>query len=351
MKRVGIISFSHETCGIQQLGCVHLTEKKRGNFYSSSPFSETVFLQTCNRREIIAVNAGKEGMKRFAADTFGLTDEFVDVNSVFYFGSAALRHIAETASGLKSAVIGENEIMGQVKSAFLDAKNNGACGSGMQQVLDLVLRASKKARTDTALSKGPVSAAGVAIELAGRHLFLKGSRALLIGTGKINEITVEKLIKKGAVVSFIAGRNLEKARLMAEKTGAEVFSIDDIGKALTEADLVISATSAPHFVMDMKNCGRLLEDRKNSLLIIDLAVPRDVDPQLRSEKITVLNMDDIKKEADKNTGLRIKEKEKALKIIREVLENEVKNRDQKKRAGFAAGPRNGKSSDTEGSVA
>jgi glutamyl-tRNA reductase len=320
--------------------------------YKLSPFVETVYLQTCNRREMIALNTDRKRLVGFSGDFFGIPGIFIEKNSVYYEGIDALEHMAQTAAGLKSAVFGENEIMGQVKKALMNSISASACGAGMKQVFNLIFHAAKKAKTLTGISKGPASAIGAAIGLAERRMELKKSRVLVIGTGKISEIAAEKLAKKGADVSFIAGRNIEKAEEIAKKTGAKVFPLENIAKPLKAADLVISATSAPHYIIRKDNCGAVLDGRSKRLYIFDLAVPRDVEPDLKSDKVSVIDMDDINEEAGRNIRLRLGEKEKALTIIKEVVQNEnLKDRHKEKRARSQAGAGNNKRAYKEESVA
>jgi glutamyl-tRNA reductase len=220
----------------------------------------------------------------------------------------------------------------------------------MEKAFNLILRAAKKAKSQTRISDGPASAIGAAIEMAGKYLDLKESIVLLVGTGKIIEIAAKKLLKKGAAISFISGRNLGKAAALAQKTGAGIFSLDKISEPLKYADLVISATAAPHFVMGKSNCSGTLKERKGVLYIFDLAVPRDVDPALGSDKVRIFDMDDIKEVSDRNISLRLGEKAKALAIIKEVVENaDIQDGDKKKRAGFEAGPRGREGAFKEGS--
>lgn len=258
-------------------------------------------------------------------------------------------HLAQTAAGLKSAVVGENEVLGQVKDTLARAKTAHGCGTGMEKIFNLILRAAKKAKSQTRVSNGPASAIGAAVSMAGKYLDLKQSAVLLVGTGKIIEIAAEKLNKKGATVSFIAGRSMEKALEIAKKTGAGIFSLDNISEPLIYADLVISATKAPGFVIGKGNFYGTAEERKKNLYIFDLAVPRDVDPAVGSDKVRVFDMDDIKREADRNISLRLGEKARALEIIKEVVENaDIQDRDKKKRAGNKAGSRGNSGAYEEG---
>jgi glutamyl-tRNA reductase len=350
MEKLCVLSFSHESCDIASLEQVHATGRAEEFLYKLSPFLETVYLQTCNRREVLALNTDREKLEKFSGSFFGISKVFIKNNSAYFEGKEALMHLAQTAAGLKSAVVGENEVLGQVKSALANARTAFACGTGMEKAFNIILRAAKKAKSQTSISDGPASAIGAAIEMAGKYLELKESIVLLVGTGKTIEIAAKKLLKKGAAVSFISGRNPEKAAALAQKTGAGVFSLDKISEPLKYADLVISATAAPHFVIGKNNCSGALKGRKNNLYIFDLAVPRDVDPSLGSNMVKIFDMDDIKEVSDRNLKLRLGEKAKALAIIEEVVENaDIQDRDKKKRAGLETGSRGREGAFKEGS--
>jgi glutamyl-tRNA reductase len=248
---------------------------------SGGPAHEAVVLSTCNRTELyvagederIAAHADRallelagSGGPALAPAAYRLADE-----------SAAL-HLFRVAAGLDSMVPGEGEILGQVRDAF----EAGSPGPLLGRTFRMALRAGRRARVETAIGESPASIPAAAAALA-EQVFegLAGRRVVLVGAGRTSELTARNLRSRGATISVVANRTLERATRLAAALAARAASIDDVAAAVAEADIVVSSTSAPGFVLTGEQLSPVLRARRGRpVLIVDLAVPRDVDPSL-----------------------------------------------------------------------
>jgi glutamyl-tRNA reductase len=243
---------------------------------------EAVCLSTCNRTELYLAGAdaanAEAGALATLAELGGLRED--DVEPVVYRlhdGAAAL-HLFRVAAGLDSLVPGEGEILGQVRAAF----EAGRAGPLLGRLFRAAIHAGKKARAETALGESPASASAAAAALV-QQVFgdLAGRRILVIGAGKIGELAARNLASRGAQIGFVANRTLDRAADLARRFGAEPLPLDGVETELARADVVVSSTSAPGFVLDREQVERALRGRRRRpLFFVDLAVPRDVDPAI-----------------------------------------------------------------------
>jgi glutamyl-tRNA reductase len=233
-----------------------------------------------------------------------------------------VKHLFRVASGLDSMVIGEPQIGGQVRAAFAAAQQAGALDGLLERMFEETMRVAKKVRTDTALGEHAVSVPYAAVELA-RKIFgdLKDLRALLLGAGDIAEMTAEHLHSLGVKQIFITNRAYERAQQLAERFHGEAIRFDDIEPHLATCDIVIASTAAPHFVIDRHQIERALQARRRrNLFLIDLAVPRNIDPEIATlDGAYLYNIDDLQQVADANLELRHQKAEQGEEIVaREV---------------------------------
>jgi glutamyl-tRNA reductase len=287
---------------------------------------EVLYLSTCNRVEIIASVAEEglalEGLKDFLAKNGGLNQ--TEAKGCFYEhrGEEAVRHIFRVASSLDSMVMGEAQILGQVKDAYRDALAKYATGVVLNRLMHCSFRAAKRVRSETAIAVNPVSVSHAAVELA-KKIFgsLDGKIILLIGAGEMAELTGQQLIEKGAQSIIIANRSFAQAELLAEKFHGEAAALDALDKKLIEADIVISSTGATDFIVTAEMLKKIHHQRKNRLLfLIDIAVPRDIDPAASSlENVYLYNIDNLQDIADENMNVRKKEAIKAEMIVDEEV--------------------------------
>jgi glutamyl-tRNA reductase len=287
---------------------------------------EVLYLSTCNRVEIIAsIAEGSLALKElsgFMARNGNLTE--AEANGCFYeyLGEEAVRHIFRVASSLDSMVMGEAQILGQVKDAYREALEKYATGVVLNRLMHCSFRAAKRVRSETAIAVNPVSVSHAAVELA-KKIFgsLDGKRILLIGAGEMAELTGQQLIEKGAQSIIIANRSLAQGELLAEKFHGEAVALDALDKKLIEADIVISSTGAPVFIVTAGMLRKIHHQRKNRLLfLIDIAVPRDIEPAASAlENVYLYNIDNLQDIVDENMNIRKKEAIKAEMIVDEEV--------------------------------
>jgi glutamyl-tRNA reductase len=253
---------------------------------------EAVCLSTCNRTEIyIAAESAQEAESAAVA---ALAELEPDVEGALYRLSdqAAALHLFRVAAGLDSLVPGEGEILGQVRTAY----EAGTTGTLLDRVFRQALHAGRKVRAQTAIGESPASVSAAAAALA-EQVFgdLEGRAILLVGAGKISEQAARNLLTRGARIAFVANRTLDRAQELAARFGAEALPLERIEDELATADVVVASTSAPGYVLDAETVARAVKRRRGrQLLLIDLAVPRDLDPAIHDlEGCYLYDIDDL----------------------------------------------------------
>ena len=288
---------------------------------------EVVILSTCNRTELYAIVP--EGTDA-AAKSLQLIDWMANYHhlsveelrrSAYHFESQqALQHIVQVASGLDSMVLGEPQIFGQIKSAYAVATESGTVGSELGRLFPRVFAIAKRVRTDTAIGENPVSVAYAAVDLA-RHIFadLNKCNALLVGAGETIELVARHLIEAGVSGIVIANRTLGRARELAQKFGAEAVLLAEIPEQLLDADIVITSTASQLPILGKGAVEAAVKARKHRpILMVDIAVPRDIEPQVGELRdVYLYSVDDLREIVDTNLRNRRSEARKADLIIAE----------------------------------
>jgi glutamyl-tRNA reductase len=247
---------------------------------------EAAVLSTCNRTELYAVvtseEAGRAALLDFALTSGGLTEAEASHHLRFRAETEAVEHLFRVAAGLESLILGEGQIMAQVKDAQAAARRHRTLGALLDPIFRYAIAAGKRVRTETPIAHGAVSVVGAALELARTKLGeLQGRRALILGAGRMGELAARHLAAAGARQVFIASRTLESAAKLAEETCAQAVAFHDLAPALVDADLVLCCTDAPHHVLGAADLAPVTARRGGRpLLMIDLAVPRNLDPEL-----------------------------------------------------------------------
>jgi glutamyl-tRNA reductase len=286
----------------------------------TAPVDEALILSTCNRTEVYCELPGASG--EAALDWFGryhqLRREEVGPHLYTYDGSGTVRHLLRVASGLDSMVLGEPQILGQVKDAFRRAQRAGTVGKFLGRLFQHSFAVAKQVRTDTAIGASPVSVAFAAVRLA-QQIFtdLGEQTALLIGAGETIELAARHLRQNGVGRLIVANRTVENALRLARDLGGYAIGLADIGQHLAEADLVISSTASPTPILDRATVQQAVRARRHRpVLMVDIAVPRDIDPAVASlEDVYLYTVDDLEAVIEENRRSRRQAADEAEEII------------------------------------
>ncbi len=259
--------------------------------------TECMIVSTCNRVEMLAaVESPETNVAGFLHSHFGIDPAVLAPHIYEHRDQQAVRHLFRVASSLDSMVVGEPQILGQVKDAFAVARASGTVGGHLEHLLQSAFAAAKRVRTETAIGSNSVSIASVAVELA-RKIFgsLNGRTVFLVGAGKMSELAARHLVQQGAGAILVTNRTLERARQLAEPFDGRVIPFEKLYDAATEADIIISSTGAPHPIFRPEHGQAFMHRRRNRpMFFIDIAVPRDVDPAMNKlEGIFVYDIDDL----------------------------------------------------------
>jgi glutamyl-tRNA reductase len=259
--------------------------------------SECMIVSTCNRVEMLAaVESPETDLTQFLHNHFGLDQALLAPHIYEHRDQQAVRHLFRVSASLDSMVVGEPQILGQVKEAFATARAAGTVSGQLEHLLQSAFAAAKRVRTETAIGSNSVSIASVAVELA-RKIFgsLQGRTVFLVGAGKMSELAARHLVQQGAGAILVTNRTLERARLLAEPFSGRVIPFEKLYETATEADIVISSTGAPHPIFRREHGQQFMHRRRNRpMFFIDIAVPRDVDPTMNKvEGIFVYDIDDL----------------------------------------------------------
>lgn len=289
---------------------------------------EAIYISTCNRVEVLANAADEKGaiekLKAFIFNHGNLSPEEMARCLYLYYDHDAVRHLFRVASSIDSMVMGEPQILGQVKDAYRTAVEHNATGVILNKVIHHAFRTAKRVRTETAIANNAVSVSFAAVELA-KKIFgnLKGKTILLIGAGEMSELAAKHLINYGVEKIFITNRTYARAVQIADDFHGTAIEFDKLHEKIQDVDIVISSTGSPGYVIDASMIASALRRRRNRLLfLIDIAVPRDIDPAAGAiDNVYLYNIDNLQDIVDGNLQIRKKEAEKAEAIIDEEVAN------------------------------
>lgn len=288
-----------------------------------TPVGEIAILSTCNRTEIYCQLEGDYvDLLRWLAEYKNA--DFTELKAAHYsaVGTNAARHMMVVASGLDSMVLGEPQILGQMKAAYAVARESGALGGLLHDAFQRVFGVAKKVRSETAIGENPVSVAYAAVSLA-QQIFsdLREDTALLIGAGETIELVARHLVDQGMSKLIVANRTLENAAELSEKFGAEAILLADIPNVLHRADIVISSTASQLPLLGKGAVESALKKRKRKpMFMVDIAVPRDIEPQVNElAEVYLYTVDDLRDVIDENKRSRMQAAEIAREIINEAV--------------------------------
>lgn len=286
-----------------------------------------VILNTCNRTELYAtarnIECGQEHLKSYLSSISGLPVE--QIEQYLYQPNCydAIEHLFRVSSGLDSMIVGETQVLGQVKEAYQKAQEYKASDNVLNSLFQKAIHVGKKVRTATAIDQHPVSVSYAAVELAKKILGpLQDKTVLVVGAGEMADLATQYLMVNGVSSVIISNRSYEKAVEMAELFNGRAARFDLLPSELVGADIVISCTAARHYVIRDDNCGDTLRSRRGrKIIMIDVAVPRDIDPALNAiEGVFLYDIDDLQGVIDLNMAARRKAALRAEAIIADELE-------------------------------
>ncbi|MFA8439454.1 glutamyl-tRNA reductase [Pueribacillus sp. YX66] len=288
----------------------------------SKSILENVILSTCNRTEIYVVcdqlHTGRYYTKAFLSEWFSIKQEKFASFLTIYENEAAINHLFNVACGLDSMILGETQILGQVRDAFILAQEEGTTGTIFNELFKQVVTLAKRAHYETGIDESPVSVSYAAVQLA-KSIFgsLKNKRVVILGAGETSQLTAKHLQSNGVKAITVINRTYENAVQLASSLKAKALPLTHLQEAMTECDILISSTGSKQYIVTLDIVQPLIKKRKGRhLFMIDIAVPRDIDPALDElENVFLYNIDDLQKIVDDN----LTERKKIAKTIEGMI--------------------------------
>ena len=328
-----VVGLNHKTAPVDVLERLSIPDERLAKaLHQLSTYEhvlEGALLSTCNRIEAYAVvskfHGGAQDLRNFFAEFCHVAPEDFTDHLYTYHDDGALRHLFRVAAGIDSMVVGESEILGQVRRAYQRAADEGLIHRVLGAAFRQTLRVGKRARTETSIGHNPVSVSSAAVELARRAWpdgSLEGKNVTIVGAGKMGRLAAQALKASGAGDVTVVNRSEERGRDLAETFGATSRSVDELSAVLAGSDIVICSTTAPQTVIDkplLEHARRDAGDRP--LFVVDIAVPRDVDPAVAELPGVVLrDIDDLRGVVEGNVGARMGEVGRVEELIAEELD-------------------------------
>jgi glutamyl-tRNA reductase len=328
---VVVIGLNHRTVPLDLLERMTIPDarlpKALHDLTAREHLSEAVVLSTCNRTEVYAVaerfHGAYQDIRNFLSEVAFLPPEEFSDHLYVHYDTAAAAHLFAVTSGLDSAVLGESEIQGQVRVAWERSRDEGAAGAALNLLFRHALEAGKRARTETAISRNITSVSQAAVAMAGGRLGdLLGRQVLVLGAGEMGESMVNALTAAGADGVRVANRTWQRAVELADRVGGEPVRLVDLPSALTEVDVLLTSTGASAVLLEAAELEPVMRARPDRpLLIVDIAVPRDVDPAAgQVPGVTLLDMDDLRAFAEIGIAERRREVARVEALLNEELE-------------------------------
>lgn len=321
-----VIGLSHKTATVEIREKVafsaNLIEKPLHDLIALDDVVEGVIVSTCNRVEIYAtthdIAGGISRVKRFMADHHRIPLETLEPYLYSYHSEAAIRHVFRVASSLDSMIVGEPQILGQIKTSYGYAAEYKSSGIILNRFLHKAFSVAKRVRTETKIASSAVSVAFAAVELAKKILGeLTDKTVMLVGAGEMCELAAKHFLNSGAKSVMVTNRTFERAERLAEEFGGEAIRFEELFQHLHRADIVLSSTGAPHIIIGPKDVEEVVKRRRfRPMFFIDIAVPRDIDQKVNDvENAYLFTVDDLQEIVQANLAQRSLEAEKAEEII------------------------------------
>lgn len=330
MVDIVLIGINHKTAPVELRECLAFAaeeaEETLRRLAAEPAVREALLYSTCNRVELLLAAEDRAGAvaagRGLLAARNRLSPELLEKSLYVHENDDAVRHLFRVASSLDSLVVGEPQILGQIKEAYRQALRAKTSGVILNRLMHRAFFVAKRVRTETGIGGHAVSVSYAAVEL-GRKIFgdLAGKRVLMIGAGEMAELAVEHLLRQKVAEILVANRTYERGLELARRFQGRALRFEDLPAALTEADIILSSTGAPGFILTRDQIRPVLRHRRNRpLFFIDIAVPRDIDPDInRLENAYVYDIDDLRGVVEENRQDRMKEAVKGERIIDEAV--------------------------------
>ncbi|MBT0664059.1 glutamyl-tRNA reductase [Geobacter pelophilus] len=325
-----VVGLSHKTASVDIREKVAFAptnmEKPLKALVDIPDITEAIIVSTCNRVEIYVtthdIAGGIARVKRFLADYHNLSLENLDPHLYAHHGEEAIRHVFRVASSLDSMVVGEPQILGQIKTSYGYAAEFKSSGIILNRFLHKAFSVAKRVRTETKIASSAVSVAFAAVELS-RKIFdeLNDKTVMLIGAGEMCELAAKHFLNNGVRGVMVTNRTFERAERLADEFGGRAVKFEDLFDYLHKADIILSSTGAPHCIIGPKDLEEVMRRRKQKpMFFIDIAVPRDIDPKVNDvENVYLYTVDDLQEVVQANLAQRAEEAKKAEDIVNQEI--------------------------------
>ena len=325
-----VVGISHKKAPLElreQFGLNELKVQEALRRLQAEPeIEEAAVISTCNRVEFVLAafekQDGMAGFRRFVESFYEIRfDDFAECFHVHH-GDEGVRHLFRVASGLDSLIVGEPQILGQVKQAYFLAKEAETCGNVLESIFNRVFNTAKRVRTETHVAEAPVSISSAAVEMAERTFGgLQNKSVLIIGAGQMGELAARSLVSSGIATILVSNRTHTHAVALAQELRGLAVQFSEIWQAMKTVDIVISSTGCPHYIITREDMARLMAERNGRpIFLMDIAVPRDVDPAVREVPgCTLVNIDGLTEVTHHN----LHEREKAMESADRILDEEM----------------------------
>lgn len=322
MTEISSMLITHVKASVEDIEKLHAwhggVEKILEKLIALEQVEECAVLSTCNRVEVYVVSPKSSKILFNFAKHMNVPDRIVD----FHDHEESMIHLMRVTSGLESMIVGEDQILGQVKEVYNIAKSSGATGKMLDTVFSKSIQVGKRVRKETAINKGSVSIGSAAVELAEEMLgTLEGKTVMVIGAGEMGTLVARALANKNIRAIYVANRTFGKAKTLADELQGVAVQYDQISEYILGSDVVISATAAPHHVITKKMIEDVITRRNNNILLIDIANPRDIEEECTEmDGVKLFNIDSLRLISERNLARRKGEIPRVEKIIAEEME-------------------------------
>ena len=325
-----LVGMSHKTAPVELREKLSMPEESLPSLLEDlkgDVIPECVILSTCNRVEIFAysekTDEGIQAIKEFLSSKHETDLATLEPHLYIQEGDEAIRHVFEVASSLDSMIVGEPQILGQIKNAYTIASENNSTGLVLNRLMHKAFSVAKRVKTETKISQNAVSISYAAVELA-KKIFedLSEKTVMLVGAGEMCELAARHLMNNGAKAILVTNRTYSRAVELAQEFNGSAIRFEDFIGSLIRTDIIISSTGSPHYILHHQDVKEVLHQRRNKpILMIDIAVPRDLDPEIdKIDNVYLYDIDDLQSVVETNLDERGKEAGKAYEIVTHEVE-------------------------------